>query len=114
MTRALAHAANGNDSIIESTLLSVKTVHAGRRRRQALAPRGSEELRLVGHSWNWVLLQSINAGPDLRKVVLTVLLPSPLGGCRDKNVIVPWSERVNLDQNASEPVPGKRLKNEVE
>jgi hypothetical protein len=31
--------------------------------------------------------------------------------CHDKNVIVPWSEEVKLDQNASEPVSGRRSKN---
>jgi len=34
--------------------------------------------------------------------------------CCDKNVIVPCSERVKFDQNASECIPGKRLKNQVE
>jgi hypothetical protein len=33
---------------------------------------------------------------------------------RDKNVIVPCSERLNFDQNASECFLGKRLKNQVQ
>jgi hypothetical protein len=41
-------------------------------------------------------------------------VPVMAGDCRDKNVIVPWSERVNVDQNGSEPDPGKRLMNHVE
>lgn len=36
------------------------------------------------------------------------------GGCCDKNVIVPCSEPVKIDQNASERRSGKRLKNQVE
>jgi hypothetical protein len=34
--------------------------------------------------------------------------------CSDKNVIVPCSERVGFDQNASQRHPGKSLKNRVE
>jgi hypothetical protein len=34
--------------------------------------------------------------------------------CCDKNVIVPCSEWVYCDQNDSECIPGKRLKNQIE
>jgi hypothetical protein len=34
--------------------------------------------------------------------------------CCDENVIVPCSERIRLDQNVSELISGKRLKNHVE
>jgi len=34
--------------------------------------------------------------------------------CCDKNVIVPGSERVNVDQNAAKLGSGKRLKNQIE
>jgi hypothetical protein len=42
-------------------------------------------------------------------------LARPTGGRsdRDKNVIVVCSERINLDQNGSERIPDKPLKNQL-
>jgi hypothetical protein len=48
------------------------------------------------------------------KAVVDTLRAERLDICRDENVIVPCSEQVKVDQNASELFSGKRLKNQVE
>jgi hypothetical protein len=49
-----------------------------------------------------------------RTQLVAIFPTARLVECCDKNVIVPCSERVNFDQNASECISGKRLTNQVE
>jgi hypothetical protein len=63
------------------------------------------------------LIADFDAGPKSAFGKFGLAISQRLLGtwdCCDKNVIVPCSERLRVDQNGSERISGKRLKNQVE